>query len=277
MTNDSDTPTATDTDEFYQLSNKVVLDVWGENFHQGYWESEEDQSPIQEATERLTDLIIEKSDLDNGGRLLDIGCGVGLPAFRLAAASPAEIVGISNNQEQIDDANQRAADKGLTDRVRFQYADAANLPFPDASFDVVWIFESLMHMDRLRVLRESLRVLRPGGRIVVTDQLQLAPMNEENAKLVQDHLDAMHASPLLYEDAYRALVRESGLELVEFHDISKHVQLTCIRVLETVERRYDELLARYGEAVIPILDLFRDPAGLVPQLGYLLFVGRRPV
>jgi hypothetical protein len=47
-------------------------------------------------------------------------------------------------------------------------------------------------------------------------------------------------------------------------------------VLETVERRYDELLARYGEAVIPILDLFRDPAGLVPQLGYLLFVGRRP-
>lgn len=277
MTNDSDTPTATDTDEFYQLSNKVVLDVWGENFHQGYWESEEDQSPIQEATERLTDLIIEKSELGNGGRLLDIGCGVGLPAFRLAAASPAEIVGISNNQEQIDDANQRAADKGLTDRVRFQYADAANLPFPDASFDVVWIFESLMHMDRLRVLRESLRVLRPGGRIVVTDQLQLAPMNEENAKLVQDHLDAMHASPLLYADAYRALVRESGLELVEFHDISKHVQLTGIRVLETVERRYDELLARYGEAVIPILDLFRDPAGLVPQLGYLLFVGRRPV
>lgn len=276
MTNDSDTPTATDTDEFYQLSNKVVLDVWGENFHQGYWESEEDQSPIQEATERLTDLIIEKSELGNGGRLLDIGCGVGLPAFRLAAASPAEIVGISNNQEQIDDANQRAADKGLTDRVRFQYADAANLPFPDASFDVVWIFESLMHMDRLRVLRESLRVLRPGGRIVVTDQLQLAPMSEENAKLVQDHLDAMHASPLLYADAYRALVRESGLELVEFHDISKHVQLTGIRVLETVERRYDELLARYGEAVIPILDLFRDPAGLVPQLGYLLFVGRRP-
>lgn len=276
MTNDSDTPTATDTDEFYQLSNKVVLDVWGENFHQGYWESEEDQSPIQEATERLTDLIIEKSELGNGGRLLDIGCGVGLPAFRLAAASPAEIVGISNNQEQIDDANQRSADRGLTDRVRFQYADAANLPFPDASFDVVWIFESLMHMDRLRVLRESLRVLRPGGRIVVTDQLQLAPMSEENAKLVQDHLDAMHASPLLYADAYRALVRESGLELVEFHDISKHVQLTGIRVLETVERRYDELLARYGEAVIPILDLFRDPAGLVPQLGYLLFVGRRP-
>lgn len=275
MTTDSSTPTATDTDEFYQLSNKVVLDVWGENFHQGYWESEEDQAPIQEATERLTDLLIEKSGLGSG-RLLDIGCGVGLPAFRLAQGSPAEIVGISNNQEQIDDANQRAAAKGLGERVRFEYADAANLPFPDGSFDVVWIFESLMHMDRLRVLRESLRVLRPGGRIVVTDQLQLAPMSEENAKLVRDHLDAMHASPLLDADAYRELVAESGLELLEFHDLSKHVQLTGTRVLETVERRHDELLAHYGEAVIPILDLFRDPAGLVPELGYLLFVGRRP-
>lgn len=275
MTTDSSAPTATDTDEFYQLSNRVVLDVWGENFHQGYWESEEDQTPIQKATERLTDLVIENSGLGSG-RLLDIGCGVGLPAFRLAQSSPAEIVGISNNQEQIDDANQRAADKGLGERVRFEYADAASLPFPDGSFDVVWIFESLMHMDRLRVLRESSRVLRPGGRIVVTDQLQLAPMSEENARLVQEHLDAMHASPLLYADAYRELVAESGLELVEFHDISKHVQLTGFRVLETVERRYDELLAQYGEAVIPILDLFRDPAGLVPELGYLLFVGRRP-
>lgn len=276
MSTDSDAPTSTDTDEFYRVMHEVMLDVWGENFHQGYWSSEEDQSSIQDATEKLTDLVISKSGLGEGGRLLDIGCGVGLPAFQLAATSPVEIVGISNNQGQIDDANQRSADRGLADRVTFEYADAAALPFPDSSFDVVWIFEALMHMDRLHVLRECLRVLRPGGRIVVTDQLQLGPMSEENAKLVRELLEGMHASPLLYEDAYRSLVAESGLELLEFNNISKHTQLTGKRVIETVDRRHTELVERYGETVTPVLDIFRNPAGLVPELGYLLFVGRRP-
>ncbi|MGW5051300.1 methyltransferase domain-containing protein [Actinokineospora sp. NPDC004072] len=264
-----------DTDAFYRLMHEVMLDVWGENFHQGYWESAEDKSSIQDATERLTDLLIEKTGTA-GGRLLDIGCGVGLPAFKLAKQAPVEIVGISNNQGQIDDANSRAAAQGLADRVSFQYADAAELPFPDDSFDVVWIFEALMHMDRLHVLRECLRVLRPGGRIVVTDQLQLGEMTPENARLVQEMLDGMHAKPLLYADAYQALVRESGLELVEFHDISKHTQLTGHRVIETVERRQEELLERHGEGVLPVLELFKNPAGLVPELGYLLFVARKP-
>ncbi|OLF12943.1 hypothetical protein BLA60_06740 [Actinophytocola xinjiangensis] len=276
MSTDSGAPTSSDTDEFYRLSHKVMLDLWGENFHQGYWEDEDDRTPIKEATERLTELIIEKSGLERGGRLLDIGCGVGLPAFKAAAAHPVEIVGISNNQDQIDDANQRSAARGLADRVRFEHADAASLPFADGEFDVVWIFESLMHMDRLHVLRECLRVLRPGGRIVVTDQLQLGPMTEENERLLRAHLDAMHASELLDEPAYRSLIDESGIELVEFLDLSPHTGLTGIRVLETVDERTDELVASYGEAVLPILDVFRDPAGLVPELGYLLFVGQRP-
>ncbi|HEV2782256.1 MAG TPA: methyltransferase domain-containing protein [Actinophytocola sp.] len=275
MTTDS-APTSAETDEFYEVTNLVLLDVWGDNFHQGYWESEEDDSSIQVATERLTDLLIERSELGGGGRVLDIGCGLGVPALRLAEKTPAEVVGVSNNQSQIDEANQRAVAKGLHDRVRFDYADALDLPFPDGGFDVVWIFEALMHMDRPRALREARRVLRPGGRIVITDQLQLGPMTDENARLVREQLDLMHASPLLFEDGYRALVRESGLELVEFLDISRHTQITSRRVIETVDRRYDELLARYGEVVIPILQSFRNPAALVPELGYALIVARRP-
>ncbi|GII76242.1 methyltransferase type 11 [Sphaerisporangium rufum] len=264
------------TAEFYDISNLILVELWDENFHQGYWLSADDESSNKVATDRLTDLLIEKSGLSAGGRVLDVGCGIGTSAFRLAEATPAQVVGISNNQAQIDEANRRATERGLAGRVAFEYADVLALPYPDASFDVVWVFEALMHMDRTRTLREIRRVLRPGGRVVITDLLQHGELAGEDARLIHEHMAEMQASPLLDADAYRALVAGAGLELAELSDISEHTGKTARRVYDAVNERYDELVAKYGAEAAGLLEVFRNPIGLLPQMGYLIAVAHRP-
>ncbi|MBB4702442.1 methyltransferase domain-containing protein [Sphaerisporangium siamense] len=269
-------PSSEGTAEFYDVFNLLLIDVWDENFHQGYWEDENDESSNRRAAERMTQLLIDHSGLENGGRVLDVGCGIGLSAFQLAGATPAEIVGISNNQAQIDEANRRSRAQGLADRVTFEYADVYDLPYPEGSFDVVWVFDALLHMDRLRTLRELRRVLRPGGRVVVTDKLQTGPMSPEDERAVSEFMTDLQASPILWENEYRALVAEADLEVAELLDISKHTYKSSTRTIEAVNAKYDALIDRYGEQVIPMLELLRNPVGLVKELGYLLCVAKKP-
>ena len=266
------TPTSKDTSEFYDLSNRLVIDVWDENFHQGYYLSADDTS-----ADRLTDLVIGKTGLAAGSKLLDVGCGIGQPAFRLLETIDVEIVGVSNNEPQLEIANKRAEAKGLADKVRFEFADGQALPFDDDSFDAVWIFETIMHMDRLKCLGEALRVLKPGGVLVVTDQLQIGgrPSAEAAAK-IEAFLSSMQASPLLDADAYATLIRDAGLELVELADLSANAKPTGQRMIDSVNTRWDELIATYGEEVAPILEMFRSPIGMIPELGYVLTVSRKP-
>ncbi|HVK20631.1 MAG TPA: methyltransferase domain-containing protein [Actinokineospora sp.] len=270
-----ESPESDGTAELYDLSNIILCEVWDENFHHGYWLSDDDESSNRVATDRLTDLLIAKSGLDAGGRVLDVGCGIGLSAFRLADATPAHVVGISNNQAQIDEANRRAAAKGLADRVGFEFADVLALPYPDDSFDVAWVFESLMHMDRVRTLKELGRVLRPGGRVVITDQLQTARASDADQAVIDDLMRTMQASTLLFADGYQAMLATTGLELVEFLDISRNTKKTPRRVIDGTNAKFDELVERFGESVIPMLEMFRDPTGLMPEIGYLLAVVRK--
>ncbi len=105
----------------------------------------------------------------SGGRVLDVATGAGgFVRFLLdGLRNHAEIVGIDANGERA--AAFSAAFDSRTD-VRFEQMDAHHLAFPDVSFDTVSISNSLHHLaDPVPVLAEMLRVLRPGGHLVVNE------------------------------------------------------------------------------------------------------------
>lgn len=97
-----------------------------------------------------------------GAKVLDIGCGQGNTTRCLADELDAAVcVGLDYDADLIDYAETRPENPA---NVRFQQGDATQLPFEDASFDVVFCRYLLIHMaDPLRVVREMMRVLRPGG------------------------------------------------------------------------------------------------------------------
>jgi ubiquinone/menaquinone biosynthesis C-methylase UbiE len=107
--------------------------------------------------------LAEAVDVCAGERVLDVAAGNG--NVTLAAARRfAEVTATDYVPSLLEKGRERARAEGLS--VRFQVADAENLPFPDGSFDVVLsTFGAMFAPDHDRVAREMLRVLRPGGRI----------------------------------------------------------------------------------------------------------------
>lgn len=100
-----------------------------------------------------------------GEKVLDVACGTGALATRLAT-SGAAVTGLDLAPALIDTANRLAAAHGL--RIDYQVGDAENMPFPDASFDVVASsVGSMFAPDHAAVARELARVCRPGGRLVL--------------------------------------------------------------------------------------------------------------
>lgn len=103
-------------------------------------------------------------------RVLDVGCGVGWSSIALATGYPGLTVdAIDSDEASIADARHNAATAGLTDRVRFEVADAA-LPSP-GRYDAVFIFEALHDMAHpVAALRSFRGALTPGGSVIVMDE-----------------------------------------------------------------------------------------------------------
>jgi ubiquinone/menaquinone biosynthesis C-methylase UbiE len=160
--------------------------------------------------------------LQAGMRLLDCGCGPGSITLGLAAVvAPGEVVGIDLDAASIDIAQKQTVEPQLG-QVRFEVANVYELPFPDASFDVVFSHALLLHIrEPVRALKEMKRVLKPGGLIGIRnddmDGLIIAPPDplliqswELAAELV--HRNGGNARGAKHS---RAWLREAGFTRVE--------------------------------------------------------------
>lgn len=104
--------------------------------------------------------------------VLDVGSGIGGPARCLADAFGCRVTGVDLTAEYCRVANALTERCGLAAQVRFEQADALNLPFADATFDAVWTEHVAMNIaDKPRLYRELHRVLAPGGTLALYDIL----------------------------------------------------------------------------------------------------------
>lgn len=253
----------------------TAISAWDNNLHFGYWDDPDSDIPIEQAANRLTDLMAAKLRLGPSAHLLDVGCGVGGPGVRIARLSGAKVTGISVSQGQVGLANSLAESTGLAERVSFQHQDALEMSFPDNSFDGAIAIESMMNMpDRERVLTRIGRSLRPGGRVVLTDAFARGPVPADKQPAVDRFFDGFTCSMVMAED-YPPLLRRAGLWFEELVDITEHTMRKSWTILsERFTRLAPQLSAVYGDEMAARFDT-TDLLD-VTALGYLMVVARRP-
>jgi len=112
--------------------------------------------------------LLEHCTVQTGQRYLEVGCGTGVAARRIAETRNLDVVGIDVDPDQI-----RAAESGpALSNLRFLTMDATKLEFADGQFHVVATSKTMHHVaDRQRAFREMTRVLRDGGYLIFTDFL----------------------------------------------------------------------------------------------------------
>ena len=126
-----------------------------------------DFTRIADTMRESGEALVQRIGITKGLKVLDLGCGDGTTALP-AAKLGAEVLGIDIARNLVEAGNRRAAEQGLTN-IRFQEGDASNLEqVPDNSFDlVVSVFGAMFAPKPFDVAKETVRVTRPGGRIVM--------------------------------------------------------------------------------------------------------------
>ncbi|MET7717343.1 methyltransferase domain-containing protein [Streptomyces sp. NPDC005407] len=263
-------------DGFYNDTSEFLAELSGGSLHMGYWESASDRATMAEASRRLTKLMAERIKIGPGDRVLDIGCGTGAPAIQLAQSTGAVVVGITNSPAQLRLAAEKAREAKVADRVSFRCEDAGNLGFLPQSFDAVWLLESIMAMpDRLAVLRQAAAVLRPGGRLALTDFLDRAASSADAQQGDAPQYAVLMGKLMSLQD-YPLLLEEAGLVPVEITDVSDRTvarTLGCMR--QRLEDDRESLTQRFDAQVVDQFDnivLRLEAAGF----GYGIVVADRP-
>jgi cyclopropane fatty-acyl-phospholipid synthase-like methyltransferase len=253
----------------------------GEELHYGVFSTGDEDLPT--ATAELTRLMIEASRLDPGVEVLDVGCGTGAPACRLADEHGVRVTGITTSAVGVEAATARAAAAGLGGRARFEERDGMDNGFPDESFDRVWALESSHLMRRRdRLVAECARVLRPGGRLALCDIVlrREMPFTEvrrlrEPLALLREVFGDARMEPL---ETYAELAAANGLEVEERTDLTAATRRTFERWRQNAECHRDEVVAALGEED---WQRFVDSAGVLERfwdegvLGYGLLAASK--
>ena len=258
-----------------RLTALTATKIRGNNLHFGYWDDPDSDIPIEEAANRLTDIMTEKLQIGPGSHVLDVGCGVGGPGVRIAQLTGARVTGISISQEQVALANSLAESAGISGRVVFRRENAMEMSFCGSFFDAVIAIESMQQMpDREQVLTHICRSLRPGGRLVLTDAFVRGTIPAEKLPVIDRFRNSFMFTMVQAED-YPPILRRAGLWFEEILDISDQ---TMQKSMSWLSRQHGEMRPQLNAVLGDEMTELLDTTELVdiPELGYLMVVAKRP-
>ena len=241
--------------QFYDASSGLWEKIWGEHLHHGYYGP--DGNLKKDRRQAQIDLIEELllwADVQQAENILDVGCGIGGSSLYLAEKYNATVAGITLSPVQAARATERAQAAGLNQKTQFQVADALNMPFADASFDLVWSLESAEHFpSKRKFLEESYRVLKPGGVLIMATWCHrpslppAAPLSLDEQKHLQE--------------IYRVYCLPYVISLPEYEAIAGEINFQNIRTTD------------WSKAVAPFWDIVIDSAFNPAAILGLLFSG----
>lgn len=255
-------PAATCCSELYELP--IVEYLLGQSFHPG--------GP------RLTRQLASTALVAKDTAVLDVACGLGNSARIVAADCGASVTGCDISALNTERAATASRNAGLVERTAFVCGHAERLPFTSQSFDVALCECSLCLFDTVDIaLAEMFRILKPGGRIGVSDFYLNAAVPPALDDLLGKALCVAGASS---ENSLQQAFTSAGFEYVRLRRVNWALEEMIVRV-----RRNLATLAVAGRADLTLPETWGDPGETLAALeqfiasngtGYLIISGRKP-
>ena len=210
------------------LYAQIRREAFGDDIGQSSWLTADEQ-----------DRFLDGLHLGPGKTVLDIACGSGGPVLRIADLTGCSVVGVDVHEQAIATGNSLAAQRNLTERAKFQVADATTaLPFPDASFDAITCIDAINHLpNRPLIIADWARLLKPGGRLLFTDPITVTgPLT--NAEItIRSSIGFFLFVPRGFDER---VIEQAGLRMLVNEDVTRNMA-------EIAERRRTARAARAAD------------------------------
>jgi ubiquinone/menaquinone biosynthesis C-methylase UbiE len=203
--------------------------------------------------ENETEILANKAGITKDDVVLDVCSALGGPVRYLAEKYGCTLVGIDATQHMIDEAIKRTKTESYAHLITYKLGNALDMPFKAASFDLVWGQDAWCYVtDKDRLIRESYRVLKPGGIIAFTDWLQTGKMTEEE----WTNLNSFMAFPYMETlDGYAALLENNGFDILskenESTDFAKHCHMYQRKLRDNLKNM---VIQNYGTELFEAAD-----------------------
>lgn len=224
-----------------------------------------------DATRKLAEL----TGIENGSKIIDLGCGRGSSSLFLARNYGCHVVGVDIDEELLSYARETAKRNNLDEMTEFRYADIENLPFEDNVFEGAVSQAVLVFTDTDRALKEVTRIVKPSGFVGAVELTWKQPPTEYIAKRVEETLCSVSIRADLHQ-GWQDRFRMAGLVVIheELNDLHYTMRgmlrdegllngLRCA-VKGFVKPSYKGRLAKFSR-------LFEETE---KYLGYGIYIGR---
>lgn len=227
-----------------------------------------------------TEWLIEQAHIDADTKVLEVACNMGTTMISLAKRYGCTVVGVDQDRSALEKADANIAANGLQDKITTVRANAAKLPFDDASFDVV-INEAMLTMlapqMKQKALAEYARVLKPGGLLLTHDVALNISEDADRTPILEGMRRAINvpAQPLrepewasLIESAgFTPKVKAGGMTLMSPRGMIKDEGVKgTVRIVRNGLKRENRAMFK------GMFTFFRSNAS---QLGYVAFASTR--
>ena len=191
----------------------------------------------EEAFRYVEDRIAEVAErVPSGGtaaqprHIVDLGCGVGASLCYLARSRPITGTGVTLSPVQVQAARERIDSARLSDRVTCIQGDFADLPPSMQAADVAYAIESFVHgPDPARFFSEAGRLVRPGGALVICDDVLRRASGSKAERVIQRFKRGWHVNSLLTGDELRSLAAANGFVHEATQDLTPYLELGRMR------------------------------------------------